>query len=588
MADTAPDGEAIQADKKGWLYKKGEFRRNWTLRYIELTSLFLQYYKVDEGTGKKVLKGTIPLRGAETDTNFHHGRKFTFRIKHPAGRIFVFDANSDAERKEWMIAIGEASLKAFHEFRAQPYLEVLELDASATLKEIKKKYRVMALKAHPDKGGDADKFLKLTEAYEMLTAIKEDLGETAFAQGDDQVLNEYEVTVQRHPGTLGFGLTIVRSKEGGGAICVKNVSGVTQIRGLVKVGDVITRLDGVPIKGMPYKEVLNKFKVIPTGSSITLNLVRSEQTSETHSSRYSTMSAYAPEASTESGAVSDSELNRARDELNKEEDLTEGAEAGEDEGETLPTVLMQKEEESIEESSNAPQKSAGNSNEDSSFQLDLDSVTGGDDSYNNITTLDVQSLKSELARLTMKTQELETSMEQKEVNEKQHLLRISKLESRLSATEREGKLPDEELLRKVVDLEGEITAHKTSKQQHLLRISELESDLSATQAAGSSREEELLRKITYFENEIASQKELLKQKTEVSSLKEEEEYHAHDTERNQETEKLRKDIRLLEKKHLSEITQLEDQKLLLETRLDGVLDALDAMTQPDEILGPGE
>ena len=49
----------------------------------------------------------------------------------------------------------------------QPYLEKLGLDSTATAAQIKKTYRKLALKNHPDKGGDQDLFLSLTEAYEV-------------------------------------------------------------------------------------------------------------------------------------------------------------------------------------------------------------------------------------------------------------------------------------------------------------------------------------------------------------------------------------------------------------------------------------
>lgn len=49
------------------------------------------------------------------------------------------------------------------------YYKVLGLDESATESEIKKAYKKLAIKYHPDKGGDPEKFNKISEAYQVLS-----------------------------------------------------------------------------------------------------------------------------------------------------------------------------------------------------------------------------------------------------------------------------------------------------------------------------------------------------------------------------------------------------------------------------------
>ncbi|XP_038616856.1 translocation protein SEC63 homolog [Tachyglossus aculeatus] len=49
-----------------------------------------------------------------------------------------------------------------------PY-EVLNLDPGATVAEIKKQYRLLSLKFHPDKGGDEVMFMRIAKAYAALT-----------------------------------------------------------------------------------------------------------------------------------------------------------------------------------------------------------------------------------------------------------------------------------------------------------------------------------------------------------------------------------------------------------------------------------
>ncbi|MEE6462800.1 hypothetical protein FKM82_001704 [Ascaphus truei] len=49
-----------------------------------------------------------------------------------------------------------------------PY-EVLSLYLGATVSEIKKQYRLLSLKFHPDKGGDEVMFMRIAKAYAPLT-----------------------------------------------------------------------------------------------------------------------------------------------------------------------------------------------------------------------------------------------------------------------------------------------------------------------------------------------------------------------------------------------------------------------------------
>jgi len=49
------------------------------------------------------------------------------------------------------------------------YYEILNVEPTANEKEIKKAFKVLAMKHHPDKGGDQDKFKEINEAYAVLS-----------------------------------------------------------------------------------------------------------------------------------------------------------------------------------------------------------------------------------------------------------------------------------------------------------------------------------------------------------------------------------------------------------------------------------
>jgi molecular chaperone DnaJ len=55
---------------------------------------------------------------------------------------------------------------------AKNYYEVLGVDKKATPEEVKKAFRKLAQKHHPDKGGDEAKFKEITEAYAILSDEK--------------------------------------------------------------------------------------------------------------------------------------------------------------------------------------------------------------------------------------------------------------------------------------------------------------------------------------------------------------------------------------------------------------------------------
>ena len=74
------------------------------------------------------------------------------------------EKKAENERKQAEKKKNAAKMKKFY--------KTLGLDENATADEVKNAFREAALKHHPDKGGDAEKFKAINEAY---NAIKDEM-----------------------------------------------------------------------------------------------------------------------------------------------------------------------------------------------------------------------------------------------------------------------------------------------------------------------------------------------------------------------------------------------------------------------------
>jgi len=78
-----------------------------------------------------------------------------------------------------------------------PY-EILELDKNASIEDIKYKYRQLANKYHPDKGGDTEKFKLINLAYDILTdpIRRQSFDDTGTFFTDTRIVNDAKYKLQ--------------------------------------------------------------------------------------------------------------------------------------------------------------------------------------------------------------------------------------------------------------------------------------------------------------------------------------------------------------------------------------------------------
>lgn len=61
--------------------------------------------------------------------------------------------------------------EVFHKFARSESYETLQIEPPAEYDKVRKAYRKMSLKSHPDKGGSDEYFIKVREAYDDLLLV---------------------------------------------------------------------------------------------------------------------------------------------------------------------------------------------------------------------------------------------------------------------------------------------------------------------------------------------------------------------------------------------------------------------------------
>jgi curved DNA-binding protein CbpA len=267
-----------QVEKQGYMLKKGEERSNWKKRWFVLSGPFLAYFKTgdeEDGKGKNRL-GMIPLRACKIERFFHRRRKFCFRIFHKQRRAFYLACESEEEYFDWLDKLSHASVKQASIYKMTRYFDVLGLPQDATAAQIKKTYRKLALKNHPDKGGDKDKFQEITEAYEVVSSLKENQEEKAeLEQGTMNVRKV--VTLIKGPAGEGLGIHIgarYNRLDHENQVTILGVQGLAQATGEIHVDDILRKVGGHPLATLGFDDVITLLKEVKPGGTCVLELDR--------------------------------------------------------------------------------------------------------------------------------------------------------------------------------------------------------------------------------------------------------------------------------------------------------------------------
>ncbi|GMH79288.1 hypothetical protein TL16_g08093 [Triparma laevis f. inornata] len=228
-------------------------------------------------------KGVIPLKDVGFLMVAHAKMQHCWVVRHEDRRPIYLNAESENEKFIWLEAIEKASKMKEGEIKGKPdlgpYWEALKLDPAAqpTLKQIDRAYKKAALRAHPDKGGDADMFKAVTDAYEIITStLDEEEEEKKYTH-----LN-LKATIKKGPPGVGFGMVVVEDPKNGNIVVKEILDGLKIVGRTVpeelelKKGDVVIGIGDDDIRGWPLIRVvqrLNNFRV-PIGGLVPLTFDR--------------------------------------------------------------------------------------------------------------------------------------------------------------------------------------------------------------------------------------------------------------------------------------------------------------------------
>lgn len=93
---------------------------------------------------------------------------------------------------------------------------------------------------------------------------------------DGKQLQGEVITTELHKGSRGFGFTIVGGDQIGELLQIKSIvpDGAAAKDGVLRMGDALTRVNGMSVLSRSHQDVVSMFQAMPPGESIELEVVR--------------------------------------------------------------------------------------------------------------------------------------------------------------------------------------------------------------------------------------------------------------------------------------------------------------------------
>ena len=173
------------------------------------------FYITIENIDKDKVKYDIDYfrNGIKKETRRFNSKKYAINYAHKVIDELGYSADlGEDENGEWIIDKEDCEIviklsMVIVEKRTMGDYRVLGLDDDADIEDVKHAFLKLAVKYHPDKGGDPEKFQIIHEAYQRI------MDGTAKKQGSGKVINEYSCVDM---------LEILRNKDRFKAISIEN------------------------------------------------------------------------------------------------------------------------------------------------------------------------------------------------------------------------------------------------------------------------------------------------------------------------------------------------------------------------------
>ena len=185
-------------------------------------------------------------------------------------------ADSEDEKFEWLDHLSTASHEQAILQDIEPYYNTLGCKVGDPHKVVKRAYRKLALRNHPDKGGDKLVFQAVTEAYEVLCTLSEE-EEKKKEDAEKFKVTFLDCEVQKGPPGVGLGLHI-GSKFIGQAneeVCmVLGLQGLAEAKGELQEGDIIRKVAGHNLLTLNFDDIVALLAEVQVGEAVILHVER--------------------------------------------------------------------------------------------------------------------------------------------------------------------------------------------------------------------------------------------------------------------------------------------------------------------------